>query len=216
MRFLILALFFVALVSAAVSTPACQQNQVCVTELGFSSSTRFTPVEIEQSVPTITKTAFIQKSVSQASEARDNGYCFSVSVAVAQAMLESRSGTSSLSYKYGNLFGIKANANCNGKLGEHLENGFVCLYTKENQGTKNEKTIIAAFKTFKDKNPFEDYAKFVLNPRYSKAISPNCVKNYSCYAREIHRAGYATDAFYSEKLSLIVRKYSLDKYDKAC
>lgn len=218
--FIFLALLFTPLALAAVQTQPCAKNEVCISPIGTFTSTSFTPVEIQQYVPTAAKTSFIEKASQQAQQARQK-YCFSASVAIAQAMLESRSGTSSLAFKYGNYFGIKdginADTKCGGRVGEHRDQGYVCLYTKENQGTSKQETRVAAFKIFDAaSNPFEEYAKFVSKPRYSRALASPCVNNYACYAREIHNAGYATDSDYSSKVIGLVKRYKLTDYDKAC
>lgn len=132
-------------------------------------------------------------------------YWIPYEVTVAQAILESGWGQSSLAKKHGNYFGIKA----------FWKWEFVTMSTKEEINGKTV-TIKDGFKKFKNmEESFYGYAEFLTkNPRYQKAfaywenISPkpsHYPTNYiwldrEKFAREIAKAWYATDSKYASKV----------------
>jgi peptidoglycan hydrolase-like protein with peptidoglycan-binding domain len=60
---------------------------------------------------------------------------------------------------------------------------------------------------------FEDHGRFfIVNKRYAEAMRHT--DDAERFAQEIHKAGYATDPHYSEKLIGVIRKYKLVAYDK--
>jgi flagellum-specific peptidoglycan hydrolase FlgJ len=72
------------------------------------------------------------------------------------------------------------------------------------------------------KEPFRAYARaadsfidhglfFHQNPRYAAALA--AVKDPQQFAREINKAGYATDPNYSTKLITLMDRYNLYAYD---
>lgn len=124
------------------------------------------------------------------------------SVAIGQAILESAWGMSSLAIKYNNLFGIK---------GEYKGNSAM-LNTWEVYGGKRY-DIKAGFRVYPDwETSILDYGAFLkVNKRYSNALGLRTFRNQ---IKEIHKAGYATDPDYANKVISIITKYKLDRYDK--
>ena len=89
-----------------------------------------------------------------------------------------------------NLFGIKADKSWHG-------DSIVAKTTEvENGVVKQQKE---KFRTYDNlRYSMEDYVNFVSsNPRYEKALASN---NGVQYIKELHKAGYATDPNYSEKV----------------
>jgi len=126
------------------------------------------------------------------------------SITLAQAMLESGTGSSSLTSKANNLFGIKA-YNWTGKTIE--------MMTKEHiQGI--DVYVLAPFRAYDNWNEsIQDHANFLMrNNTYTK----NGVftsKTYVEQAQALQNAGYATDPNYAASLVILIKQYNLDKYD---
>lgn len=128
------------------------------------------------------------------------------SISLAQGILESGSGSSSLSRKYNNLFGIKADRSWTGQT--------VSLPTKETYGGVTV-TITAAFRVYNNwADSIEDHGKFLKeNSTYSEhgVFTAN---DYVGQANALQAAGYATDPNYAAQLIGIIKEYKLDQYDK--
>jgi len=124
------------------------------------------------------------------------------SVAIAQAALESAWGTSGLTTKYNNLFGIK------GSYGGNAAN----MATWEVYGgiTYN---ITANFRAYPSwETSIKDYGAFLnVNSRYKKALG---LTNYKDQITEIKKAGYATDPDYVSKIVSIIEANNLVQFDK--
>lgn len=122
------------------------------------------------------------------------------SVLLAQAAHESGWGKHVKGNAY---FGIK---------GKSPQGNSVTFATTE---VENQKKI-AIKDTFRAYQNFEeaadDYGRFLnQNPRYKTCFSN---KNYPYqFVNELAKAGYATDPEYAKKVSNIIRKYELTKYD---
>jgi len=119
---------------------------------------------------------------------------------IAQAILESAKGGkvpgSLLATKYNNYFGIKAGSK------KIWKGGVVNLKTKEFTGTPNAVEIKDGFRVYDSpKDSFADYVKFLSTKRYKpvrEATTPEA------QAMALKKAGYATDANYSSKLTAII------------
>jgi len=124
------------------------------------------------------------------------------SVAIAQAALESAWGTSGLTTKYNNLFGIKGSYGGNA----------ASMATWEVYGgiTYN---ITANFRAYPSwETSIKDYGAFLnVNSRYKKALG---LTNYKDQIKAIHEAGYATDPNYQSKIISIIEANNLVQFDK--
>lgn len=126
------------------------------------------------------------------------------SVTLAQAILESDWGRSKLATQAHNYFGIKATR-------KDGPAGTVWMRTYEARvGYVN-----APFRAYRDmEESFVDHGRFFFEAqRYEKALRVR--DDARAFAREIHRAGYATDPAYSEKLIRLMEKLSLQTYDRS-
>ncbi|HEX9014938.1 MAG TPA: glucosaminidase domain-containing protein [Chloroflexota bacterium] len=127
------------------------------------------------------------------------------SVTIAQAILESEWGRSTLATKGFNLFGIKAQRGP-GPAGVINMNTWEVL--------SGASTIVNdAFRAYHDiSESIEDHGRFLRdNARYSSAFK--VADDPREFARRIQSAGYATDPAYASKLIRLMDKYDLYQYD---
>lgn len=129
------------------------------------------------------------------------------SVTIAQAILESNWGTSDLAVTYHNYFGMKCK---DGNAGS-IANGCANHATRECDGGCHDAT--ASFRTYASMaDSFRDHGYFLRNsPRYAPAF--NYTNNPDQFAREIHKAGYATDPQYSDKLIKLMQQFNLYQFN---
>lgn len=110
------------------------------------------------------------------------------SVAMAQAVLESGYGTSSLAQEAHNLFGIKADSTWKG-----------ATYTKSTKEVINGRTVTinASFRKYASiKDSIADYAKKLESrAQYANAFAPKSA-NYAASIKAIKAGGYATSTTY--------------------
>ncbi|MBU5359593.1 peptidoglycan DD-metalloendopeptidase family protein [Enterococcus raffinosus] len=132
------------------------------------------------------------------------------SVMIAQAILESASGTSQLAQAPNyNLFGIK---------GSH--NGKSATFnTQEDLGNGNMTTIQAEFRAYENyEESFEDYAKLMKeglsgNSEFYNGTWKSNTETYED-ATKFLTGKYATDTSYNQKLNGLIETYNLTEYDK--
>lgn len=132
-------------------------------------------------------------------------YDIYASVLIAQAILESGSGSSTLSKApYNNLFGIKgAFGGKSVRMTTSEDNGFGTLYTTS-----------ANFRVYAtQKQSMKDYAKLL---RSSSFYSGAWKENADSYkdAAEALEGRYATDTSYAEKIKALIKTYDLTRFDK--
>lgn len=128
------------------------------------------------------------------------------SVAIAQAILESGWGESTLS-KYGQAyFGVKCSSTPS-----PYQDGCINMSTWEVFNGVSV-TVVAPFRTYsKVSDSFLDHGHFLRNnSRYAPAFQTN---NADDFARAIHRAGYATDPSYAQKIINIINANNLRRFD---
>lgn len=131
------------------------------------------------------------------------------SVMMAQGILESNSGQSSLAAKYNNHFGIKANK---GSLA-YLTGQYVSLPTTEEVNgqevgiTDNFRTYVTAFDGFVDRNNF-----LKSNQRYTTAGVFSAATPQD-QTQALLNAGYATESDYADQLNNLIDEYNLESLD---
>ena len=125
-------------------------------------------------------------------------YHIPASITLAQGLLESGAGQSTLARKSNNHFGIKCGSDWRGKTVRH------------NDDARGE-----CFRAYKHpKQSYEDHSKFLAGrPRYASLFKLK-ITDYKGWARGLKKAGYATDPRYAQRLIDIIELYDLDKYDK--
>ncbi|USG67462.1 glycoside hydrolase family 73 protein [Brevibacillus ruminantium] len=127
------------------------------------------------------------------------------SLTIAQAILESAWGTSGLTQKANNLFGMKGTGPA----------GSVQMPTKEYQNGKMVE-LQAAFRKYHTwAESIEDHASLILNGTRDKPTRYHGVlgADYKVACQAIWKGGYATDPNYPDKLIALIEKYQLHRYD---
>ncbi len=130
-----------------------------------------------------------------------NKYGVLPSITVAQAILESGWGRSSLSTQAHNLFGIKSSYNGHS----------VTMRTREVYGGRSV-YINDAFRAYANNSEsVEDHGNFLyVNSRYRNLLGDT---NYASVARKLRADGYATDPNYANALIRLVQTYGLNQLD---
>ncbi len=135
-------------------------------------------------------------------EGKKRGYKI-FSTVIAQAIIESASGTSSLGYKYHNYFGMKCGSSWKGKS--------VNLRTKEEYTVGTLTSIRDNFRVFNSMaEGVAGYYDFISTKRYANLKSAQTAQEY---AERLKKDGYATSSTYVNTLVNTVKKYNLTKYD---
>lgn len=128
------------------------------------------------------------------------------SIKMAQAILESNSGRSTLSRQSNNHFGIKCGKSWTGREVYHEDDD----YDQDGLLTRS------CFRAFDDPaESFYEHSAFLANP-YSKRykfLFDLDIYDYKAWARGLKKAGYATDPKYPSKLINLIEKYRLYELD---
>ena len=126
------------------------------------------------------------------------------SLTMAQAILESGWGASALTANANALFGIKADSRWSGRV--------YSIGTQEcYDGTHfvNEVALFRAYDSWE--HSVSDHSAFLrANSRYAAVVGE---KDYKKVCTAIHKAGYATDPGYADKLIKLIESYGLMSYD---
>lgn len=131
------------------------------------------------------------------------------SVTVAQAILESNWGRSSLAVEAKNLFGIKASKDWTGEVYRKS--------TKEQKPTGEVYTTEANFRKYGSfKESIKDHDDFFTSTpwrtgNYKRVLE---AKDYKTQAQALQACGYATDIAYAYKLISLIERLGLQQYDK--
>jgi LysM repeat protein len=125
-----------------------------------------------------------------------NRWKIPASITLAQGLLESGAGKSSLARKANNHFGIK----CHGWQGRTYH---------QDDDARHE--CFRAYKSAYDS--YEDHSRFLASgSRYAKLFTLG-TKDYKGWARGLKAAGYATNPHYASQLIDIIELYKLHEYD---
>jgi flagellar protein FlgJ len=143
-----------------------------------------------------------------AAQAGDRATGVPASVTLAQAILESGWGRGALAREDHNLFGMK----CFGSPGDHAI-GCRDYATFECSPTGGCFDMNATFRAYADvEDSYRDHGDLLANwSRYATAMKH--ADDPRRFAREIHKAGYATDPKYADKLIGIMDDYDLYRFD---
>ncbi|MDR0546409.1 MAG: glucosaminidase domain-containing protein [Dysgonamonadaceae bacterium] len=132
-------------------------------------------------------------------------YKVPASIKLAQGILESKWGRSTLAAEHNNHFGIKADSRWPGLRVRYL--------TKE-EYKKGE--FVQEYHNFRKYNSveesFEDHSLFLKQARYS-ALFLLDIHDITGWAYGLQRCGYATDSKYPGKLLSLISRYQLTQYD---
>jgi hypothetical protein len=158
-------------------------------------------------VPAGTPEAFIARVAEPAKEGMRR-FAVPASVTIAQAVLESGWGSSGLTRRDHNYFGIK----CFGTPGETAVG---CrTYETSECNKKGCFRTRASFRAYRNASgSMVDHGRFLtVNPRYAPAFTLGYAPER--FARAIHKAGYATSPTYADNLIYLMRHYDLTRFDK--
>lgn len=124
-------------------------------------------------------------------------YHIPASITLAQGLLESGAGQSTLARKSNNHFGIKCGGDWTGRTVSHDDDA------------RGE-----CFRAYKHpKESYEDHSKFLAGrPRYAGLFKLS-ITDYKGWARGLKKAGYATNPRYADQLIGIIELYDLHRYD---
>src|SRR5215217_1852966 len=126
-----------------------------------------------------------------------NKYGIPASITLAQGIIESGSGNSSLAKFANNHFGIKCTSDWKGK-----------GYFKDDDKKDD------CFRVYKDaRESYRDHSEFLKRKRYS-ALFELDKNDYKNWAMGLKAAGYATNPKYPDLLINIIDKYQLHQYDQ--
>lgn len=119
------------------------------------------------------------------------------SITLAQGILESGNGNSSLAREANNHFGIKCTADWKGKSilkDDDQKDDCFRVYTSPEES-------------------FRDHSEFLKRKHYAALFELN-KNDYVGWANGLKQAGYATNPRYAELLITLVERYDLGKYDR--
>ena len=190
----------------------------------YSDSARTVTLQVR---PGISQTATKAKNVSKSSfineigpVARENYKRTGIlaSVTMAQAILESGWGQSTLAKNGNNLFGMKMNLSGNTWSGSAWDG--VNFYKKRTYeyGSGGRYSITAKFRKYSCiEDSIEDHSAYLLNAKNGSRKRYAGFTKTSSYKKQlqiIKKGGYATSGSYVSQLSGVIRTYNLTKWDK--
>lgn len=124
-------------------------------------------------------------------------YGIPASITLAQGILESNAGRSTLAQSCNNHFGIKCHSDWDGRKTYHDDDAsqecFRCYDSAEES--------------------YRDHSLFLVNGARYKSLFALGTKDYKGWAKGLKQAGYATSPTYADKLIELIERYGLDVYD---
>lgn len=118
------------------------------------------------------------------------------SITLAQGLLESAAGKSTLATKGNNHFGIKCHSNWNGET-----------------MLRNDDAPDECFRVYASvEESYTDHSRFLKGKRYARLFALEA-GDYAGWARGLRECGYATDPNYAMRLITIIERYGLYAYD---
>ncbi|GEN48289.1 glycoside hydrolase family 73 protein [Ligilactobacillus pobuzihii] len=160
--------------------------------------------KVEQTAGEKSKQEFIKELVPSAQKQQRQHHVFT-SITLAQASLESDWGTSELSAKYHNLFGVKS-SDPNSPLlttKEYVNGQWITVKDRFAAYDNYDQSIAAHAQLFVNGTGWD-------SKHYQGVIN---AKNYQEAAKALQSNGYATDPDYAQKLIDLIQEYHLDQYD---
>lgn len=134
---------------------------------------------------------------SNASVTEMDKFGIPASIIMAQAIIESRSGSSILAVKNNNHFGIKC-------FSKSCPKGHCSNHTDD-----HHKDFFRIYKSSQES--WREHSNFLMKYNYRKLLKFG--KDYRAWARGLRECGYATDGNYDKKLIAIIDKYELHRLD---
>ena len=219
--------YFVTFRSSGVSdllVPVSQAASFFGLKYSYNDTTKTVTLQVR---PGISQTATTAKNISKSSFikkigpiARENYKRTGIlaSVTMAQAILESGWGQSTLAQNGNNLFGMKMNLSGNTWSGSAWDG--VNFYKKRTYeyGSGGRYSITAKFRKYSCiEDSIEDHSAYLLNAKNGSRKRYAGLTKTSSYKKQlqiIKNGGYATSSSYVSQLSNVIRTYNLTKWDK--
>ncbi|QNI34515.1 glucosaminidase domain-containing protein [Alloacidobacterium dinghuense] len=147
---------------------------------------------------------FLRNTVT-AAQYTQKTYGVPASITLAQAILESGWGKSSLAQKCNNFFGVKAVAHATPDTYEE----FPTIEFVDGRKT----SVMAQFAKYPSPTlGFAAHARLLaLAERYKPAMA--CRSDVEMFAEQLHRCGYSTNPNYAASLMVLVKEFDLTQYD---
>lgn len=118
------------------------------------------------------------------------------SITLAQGLLESAAGRSTLAREGNNHFGIKCHSDWSGET-----------------MLRSDDSPDECFRVYSDPaESFADHTRFLQRRRYERLFDLDA-GDYAGWARGLRECGYATDPNYADRLITIIERYGLSAYD---
>ena len=126
------------------------------------------------------------------------------SITIAQAIVESNAGSSSLARETNNHFGIKCK--------DYWEGG--TFYHPDDDRDRNGKLIPSCFRKYDTvMDSYMDHSYFLMTTDHYKPLFAYDKTDYEFWAIGLELCGYATDDGYADKLIRTIRMYNLHELD---
>ncbi len=139
---------------------------------------------------------YIEKYKDEAVEQMQR-YRIPASITLAQGLLESGAGRSTLTRKSNNHFGIKCGSGWRGRRTYHDDDA------------RGE-----CFRVYKNaRESYEDHSRFLAGKQRYASLFRLKTTDYKGWARGLKKAGYATSPTYATKLIELIELYELDRFD---
>ena len=127
------------------------------------------------------------------------------SIKLAQGLVESGAGSSTLAREANNHFGIKCNGGWTGE-----------TYHKEDDDYENGRLIKSCFRKFSSSGEsYIAHSEFLTGQKRYATLFDLARQDYYSWAKGLKKAGYATDPAYAQKLINKIEEYQLYQYDDA-
>jgi len=126
------------------------------------------------------------------------------SIKLAQAILESQSGTSSFASNSNNHFGIKCKSTWTGNT----------YYHKDDDLDEHGTLVPSCFRSYGSViDSYVDHSNFLADRKYYTKLWAIPTTDYKAWAHGLKSCGYATDPDYAEKLISIIEREELFRFD---
>ena len=165
--------------------------------ISLSSCSTFKTISVsENSVED--KINFYIKKFAPAAVKNMRFYKIPASITLAQGVLESGYGESTLAKKANNHFGIKCHKGWKGRSIRHDDD-------EEDECFRSYKNPLKSYR---------DHSLFLVDRNRYNSLFKLKRKDYKGWAKGLKAAGYATDPKYAEKLISLIERFNLTRFDE--
>lgn len=165
--------------------------------ISLSSCSTFKTISVsENSVED--KINFYIKKFAPAAVKNMRFYKIPASITLAQGVLESGYGESTLAKKANNHFGIKCHKGWKGRSIRHDDD-------EEDECFRSYKNPLKSYR---------DHSLFLVDRNRYNSLFELKRKDYKGWAKGLKAAGYATDPEYAEKLISLIERFNLTRFDE--